>query len=497
MTDRARGTDGGRASVLVHYLRYLGGNIMVIAAGFVSFPIMTRLLDNHQFGVLGYYEAWLMVVSGLLKLGAQHAILRFYPHQGGRLALRRFRTDYLLVPLAISLLLWLACVAVVVVLLGRFPADELPIVWILLMTIPLLIWASFVESIMYALERSDISFWLKTVWRWSELAMVLVVIALIERSALGVFAARLVVLAIIVAWLTTWFLRWFRGRLARPTKPAVAAGLAFGLPMMLTELNTLLFGFADRILLRALTGDFTNVGIYTIGYGLAMAVAALMGRTLDEAFLPTALRRYKESGAVAVVELKRDMLDVWVLAVGLVSALLLCTGQELLIVLAGADKSASAPVFVAVALAMVWYSLFSVAQYGLLLQRRAMRFLVISMAATSFNLVLNVPLILIFGVSGAVAATLLSYAFLAAVQYWQCPAELRYLPSVVRLLAAAAFGPVILALLNLVGYFGAESNGARILVGAACVMVPALLLAAGDGHLRSNVRRLMAARAGS
>jgi O-antigen/teichoic acid export membrane protein len=484
----------GTTSVLIHYLRYLGGNLMVIAAGFVSFPVMTRLLDNHQFGILGYYEAWLLVIAGLLKLGAQHAILRFYPHQGGAIALRRFRTDYLLLPFALSLLLWLTCAASVVLTLDRFPADEQPILWVLILTLPLLIWASFVEAVMYALERSDISIWLKTVWRWSELALVLLTIAMIERSALGVFSARLVVLIVVAAWLTLWFRQWCRGRIARPSRAPVVAGLAFGVPMMFTELVSVLFGFADRILLRALTGSFSEVGIYTIGYGLAMAVAAIMGQTLSESFLPTALRIYKASGARAVVDLKRQMLDVWVLAVGLVSALLLCVGQDLLILLAGEDKAASAPVFVAIAIAMVWNSLFTIAQYGLLLQRRAVRVLVIMLAATLLNLMLNVPLILAWGVTGAVVATVLSYGFLALVQMWQCPAELRYLPPPVRLAGAALFAPIMLGLLIQVEYFGAVSPASRLLVGTLTVLLPALVLAALDRRLRTGIQQMLAAR---
>src|SRR5690348_4534377 len=76
-----------RPGVATHYVRYLGGNLLVMLASFVSFPLMARLLDNHEFGVLGYYETWLLVAVGVLKLGTQHAILRFYPHGGDEHAL--------------------------------------------------------------------------------------------------------------------------------------------------------------------------------------------------------------------------------------------------------------------------------------------------------------------------------------------------------------------------------------------------------------------------
>jgi O-antigen/teichoic acid export membrane protein len=490
VTSTAASTSG----IATHYVRYLGANVMVAAAGFVSFPVMTRLLDNHQFGLLGYYEALLLLVAGVLKLGTQHAILRFYPHRGDAAALQDFRSNHVLLPFGLSMLLWLACVAVVAVLVRRIAAEEQPILWLLMLTVPLVIWSSFVEAVMYALERSDITLWLKSAWRWGELALVLLTIAFIERSAVGVFAAKLAVIFVVATWLTTWFLRWQRGRTVAIKRPLLLSGLAFGVPMMFTELISLLFAMADRILLRALTGDFAQVGVYTIGYGLALALTAVLGQTLAQAFTPTAVRLFESQGPAAVVALKRDMLNLWTIVVALVSALLVTVGDDLLLVLAGPTKAASAPVFVAVALTLTWYSLISVAQYGLLLQRRATRFMVITLLAAVINIVLNVPLILALGVMGAVYATVLSYVFLSLMQLWQCPAELRYMPSLLRLGAATAFPALVALILYGSDFLGLQPPWARLLLGCATVGVLAVPLVWLDRELLHGVKRLMAQR---
>lgn len=483
-----------QSGIATHYLRYLGANLLVMAAGFVSFPVMTRLLDNHQFGILGYYEAWLLVGAGILKLGSQHAILRFYPHTGGRAALRQFRSNHVLMPFALSLFLWACCVLTVASLVERLPSAEQPVIWILLLTVPLTIWCSFVEALMYALERSDITLWLKSLWRWSELALVLTTIWLIERSAFGVLSAKFAVVAVVAVWLTFWFRRWFSGRVAAPSRPALAAGLAFGVPMMFNELNSLLFAFGDRILLRLLSGSLSDVGIYTIGYGLALSLTAVLGATLAQAFTPRAVRLYETVGPAAVVDLKRDMLNVWLIAVATATALLLSVGEDLLVALAGPAKAASGPVFVVIAISMVWYSLFDIAQYGLLLQRRALRFLLVSLSATLLNLGLNVPFIQAWGVMGAVAATVVGYAFLAAMQYAQCPRELRYLPAFWRLAAAVLFPLAMFALLQAVEFFGAGSAWTRLVVGTAVIGGSALALAACDRSLREGVRRMLGRR---
>src|SRR5688500_20366037 len=60
-----------RVSMGTHYLRYSTANALVLLAGLISFPALTRLLDNTQYGILGYYETWVMMAVAIAKLGAQ------------------------------------------------------------------------------------------------------------------------------------------------------------------------------------------------------------------------------------------------------------------------------------------------------------------------------------------------------------------------------------------------------------------------------------------
>lgn len=484
-----------RPGIATHYLRYLGSNVLVVAAGFVSFPIMARLLDNRQFGLLGYYEACLLLVAGVLKLGTQHVILRFYPHRGGPQALAHFRDHHVLAPFALTLLGWLLCAAIAAFVVLRLPAEERPLLGLLLLSAPVIIWCSLVESLMYALERSDITIWLKTLWRWGEVAFVLAALWWVQRSAASVLGAKLLVVLLVAAWLTWWYRRWSPRERAPRSRAPVLAGLAFGLPMMANELTSVLFGFADRLMLRGLTGDLHDVGVYTIGQGLAIAVSTVVGATLAQAFTPTAVRLYESRGAAAVVDLKRRMLDVWLLAVSVGSALLLCGGADFMRLMAGPDKAGSAPVFVTLALAMIWYSLLEIAQYGMLLQRRAARHFAITLSATVLKLALNIPLILQFGVMGAATASVASYAVLAWLQYRQCPAELRYLPPLRRLPLALGFPVACWLLLRAVDWFGVEQAVPRLAVAAAVVGLPALAWLAADAALRERIRGLFAPRA--
>ena len=48
-------------------------NVLVLAAGLVSFPITTRLLSSSEFGLLSFWESGLLVLVAILKLGASDA----------------------------------------------------------------------------------------------------------------------------------------------------------------------------------------------------------------------------------------------------------------------------------------------------------------------------------------------------------------------------------------------------------------------------------------
>lgn len=417
-----------RPGVATHYVRYLGGNLLVMLASFVSFPLMARLLDNHEFGVLGYYETWLLVAVGVLKLGTQHAILRFYPHGGDEHALARFGTNHLLVPLLLSLLLWLACLATMLAIDANHPLPERGVVFVVMMTIPVAIWCSFSEWVLLTLERSDLVVRLRVLWRWGEVAAVLLVVGLVDRSAHGAFLARLAASLAAGAWLWAWARRHVRFRLSMLDRGSVFAGFAFGLPMMVNEMINLLFAFADRVLLKHILGNFTAVGVYTIGYGLAVALSNVLHQALYQAFTPAAVRIYEGEGPAAIVALKREVLGVMIYPIGLATAWLLTAGSDLMITLAGEAKAASAPVFVVSCLAMAWFPLFDIGGYGLLLQKRSRRYLLVTGSAGLLNVLLNVALIPSMGVMGAVTATAISYVYLTIVHVYACPAELRALP---------------------------------------------------------------------
>ena len=181
---------GGKAGLGTHYRRYVTGSVMATLAGLVSFPIMTRLLDNAEYGIFGYYGTWILMAIAVGKLGAQHAIQRFYPHGGDprswshsrpTCSTCRWRCRSRLgrrLPAAGRLGLGVGAGAVGSVL------DRAGVA-------PIYVFTSLTETVMRVTEDSHQVMVTRVVWRWLELVFILGAVYYVQRSALAAYGGKL------------------------------------------------------------------------------------------------------------------------------------------------------------------------------------------------------------------------------------------------------------------------------------------------------------------
>ncbi|HEY5971327.1 MAG TPA: oligosaccharide flippase family protein, partial [Pseudoxanthomonas sp.] len=245
--------------IATHYLRYSISNGMVMLFGFISFPILTRFLDNTQFGILRYYDTLMLVGVAIIKLGSQHAIMRFYPYDGDARRVREFGTNIVLLPLLLCGMVWLLLAACLAMWSWLEEGAFSPLVWCAIVMMPMLAATGIIQMVIRASERSDVLMATRVIGRLLELMLVLGAVVLVQRSALAVYGGK------IVAWLAHWMFR--NVHIARDAidLQAVRSGLIYGLPLMAHELAFSILANVDRVLLKQLTGDFAMVGIYAIG----------------------------------------------------------------------------------------------------------------------------------------------------------------------------------------------------------------------------------------
>lgn len=457
-----------RAGIATHYLRYSFSNGIVMLAGFITFPILTRLLDNTQFGILRYYETMMLLGVAVCKLGAPHAIVRFYPYEGGLRKQRAFGTNLVVLPMALSITLWATVATALGVWAWTGNHAFSPLLWCALAMIPMLACINIIQSVVRAGERSDIVMATRISGRMAELVLVLAAVILVQQSAWAVFGGRIAAAVLLLSWLAYWMYRNVHAARVAVDWRAVRTGLVYGLPLMAHEIAFSMLANMDRVLLKHLTGDFAAVGIYAIGYSLAMQLNVFIDVTLSEAFNPAVTRAYESGGAVAVRALKERVLLPMTYAVVAIVGMLLVCGHDLLVALSGPSKAASGEVFVIVGMSVSLYAMFAIANYGLQLEKRTVAVLVITLGAALLNIGMNFLLIPRMGYMGAAWSTAISYGALCIAQFVICPKGLARLPDA----RSGTIALVSLALLLVVArgtdLFGLENTWARL--GTAAVL---------------------------
>ncbi len=468
-----------------HYLRYSGATIAMLIAGLVSFPVLTRLLDNTQFGILGYYDTWLMMAVTIIKLGGQHAILRMYPFGGDEARMTHFSTNLVFLPMLVSLGLWVLAVIVIAGVSGWGGLPMPPVFWCAVALVPMMVFTSQVEMTLRVSERSGVLTATRISWRWLELILVIGAVAAIQRSALSVYAGKIAAALVLLVFYAVWVRRHLRFSRRTLDFGAYRNSLRYGLPLVANELAAASLISIDRIMLKHLLGDFEVVGIFTIGCALAMQVGVIMNDPLWAAFNPVANRVHGIDGAAEVRALKtRVLLPVTYASVG-IGVAIWAVGHEALVMLAGTDKAASGPVFAWLGAMFALLPLLDVSGYGLLLQKRTMTVLTLTALAAALNISLNFLWIPTHGVMGAVYATVVSYALLSVSRCLLCPRELLKMPDPKSLLLAGAAAALFMMALQGAELFGLVAPWARVLMAATLWLLLYLLpVLALDQRLR-------------
>lgn len=476
------------SGIVTHYLRYSFSNAVVLLVGVVSFPVLTRVLDNTEFGILRYYDALLLLGVAVMKLGSQHTIIRFYPYDGDPAQLRSFGANMVMLPMLMSAAVWVLGAIALALWLQLTGSGLHPAFWCVVLIMPMLAANSIVQMVARARERSDIVMKTRVAGRLTELLLVMAAVLLVQASAAAAYTAKLVATLAMFAWFLDWMRRNVRIERSAVDLRAFRAGLVFGLPMMATELSDSILTNLDRVLLKEITGDFAIAGIYAIGYTLAMQVNMFISATLSEAFTPAVTRAYEVGGSGEVVALKARVLHPLTYAVAAVVALLLVSGQDLLVTLSGVDKAASGKVFVVVGISVSMYAWFDVASYGLLLKNRSLWMLGIMASAAALNVALNFVLVPRMGYVGAAWATTASYAALATLLLLACPKGLVKFASLRTILTALGCAALFVYVAQSSDLFGMDAAWQRLFVAALLFLAfYALPVLAMDAQLRRSL----------
>jgi O-antigen/teichoic acid export membrane protein len=304
----------------------------------------------------------------------------------------------------------------------------------------------------------------------------------VEGVVLGFIAGLL--LSACVAWK-----QWRGLRIGPWNTPLVKRLIAYGVPLALTIMLTLVLDVSDRFLLNWFLGS-KSVGAYASAYDLAQQSLGMLMGVVHLAAFPLALRAFEDKGLAAAQEqLRSNLLMLLVISVPATVGLMLLADNIAFVMLGAEFRADAGNIIRVVALAIFvggiksYYCDYCFQLGGQLTgQVRAV------MWAALANIVLNLWWIPLFGVLGAAYATLGGFGVGLGVSWYlgRKVFPLPRLPSDWYKVAGAALA-MGFALAPSLLWRGPLALFSQILIG--CIAFAACALLFNIGESRAALRR--------
>jgi len=396
--------------LFLHFGQFLGTGTFVLLLGFVTFPILTRLLTHEEYGLLGLVTNTIAFAVALAKGGISDSIVRFYRENA---TTPERLTLFTSTVLARGILLAGIVVAVYVFALPpinrlvgvdpRYLACYL-IMAVYLFARPLNI---IVMNFMRSLGAIFILNVFNTVMKVMEVAVAFALLLWLIGELYGYFLGIALVQIGAMVFFFGWLRKNHRFSITQVSGALTWDLLKFGFPLLLTELAYLLLSYADRYMIVAYHGQAV-LGVYNVGYNVPSYINDLVMFSLSYAIVPIYTELYAREGRQATETFLSRSLNYYFMAV-----IPLCFGyaavsRDALVTLASETYVEAADFSPIIMIGLVFLGLNYILYAGLYLEKKTGQILAIMLTAAAINVVANILLLPKHGATGAAIATLIA-----------------------------------------------------------------------------------------
>jgi O-antigen/teichoic acid export membrane protein len=434
-----------------HSAIYGASDVLPYLVNFLLLPVFTAFLSPIDYGAFGILSLFGVLTKIFFRMGLDSGFFRIYYELTSDRDRRVLATTLVASALGISALLFTACALVVEplgrLLLGDEIGKSLVIQWILLVAFDTFLNTfAFVPMNLFRIQGRPTAFTVMTLFRSFLNIGLKLWLVILGWGVTGVLLADAAASLLFVAAL---FPTLVRNLAPDFSWSMLSRAAAFGLPKVPHGLAHQVLNLSDRKLIEIFL-TLSESGLYHIGYTMGTGVKFFLS-AFELAWSPFVYAQLEKPDAPRTLARIATYAFAALSGFGLLNAIF---GRELLFLMARPEFHAAHPVIPVVVLAYALQGVFALTSIGIGISKKTRYFPMITVAAATANVVLNLFWIRRFGILGAAWSTVAGYALMAGLGFWlgnrhyPIPFEGRRLGTIV-VAAAAAFGLSALAPENL------------------------------------------------
>jgi O-antigen/teichoic acid export membrane protein len=365
-----------------------------------------------DYGILEILDLSMSLLGMFLNMGITAALLRCYAAATTDEDRRKTISSAFLFVIVTGALTFLAALAFVRPVSALLVGPEAPPKYLVIALSAFVLGyiANLPRSYLRALEASGTFVAVETGSLLLVLGLNILFIAVLRIGLIGILLSSLIVAGLQVPLHSAWMIRKTGFGL---NTVLLKKMLAFGAPLMFSNLAVFILNFADRFFLQQLR-SLDVVGVYAVGYKFGYMLNYLL---VQPFFVMWQSRMF-------IIHSRPDHPQIFARIFLLYSGLLTYAGlaisllsPEIVRLMVGPGFAESRHVIPLVVGAYIFYGMGLFTELGLFLTDKTSMIGMIGAGSAVLNLVLNYVLILRYGMIGAAWATLLSFAVMTCASY--------------------------------------------------------------------------------
>jgi O-antigen/teichoic acid export membrane protein len=401
----------------IQFGHFFSGSALSMLLGLLTFPILTRLLSQAEYGMLGIVTTTVSLAVVAAKGGLSDGIVRFLRDYNDDPERRIVFTSTVVVRgVILAAIVTAAYLLLIPHILPRMGVDNVFLSAFLVMALylftrPLNI---IVYNYLRALQHSLLYNAIGLAGRVAGVALALGLLVFFTHALWGYFLGLALAEAAVTVVLFTWLLRHYQLRIGTVSSALSWQLVRFGLPLLATELMYLLLRSGDRYLIQYYLGD-SAVGVYSVGYTLPSYINDLVMFSLSYAVVPIYVELFGKEGPAATSEFLGRALRYYIMGMIVLCAGFAAIATDLIVVLASDKYRESAAFSPWILLGLALLGATTILNAGLYLQKRTVQMLLIMAAGLIANFATNIALLPLLGVQGGAYATLVAGIVMAVL----------------------------------------------------------------------------------
>ena len=386
-----------------------------MAAGFISFPVLTRVFSVSEYGIMSLVTTTVFIAMAISKLGFPISIVRFYSEFKAKNLLDNFYSTFLISSFALGAVTTVAII-IVANIFGNYNTGE-NIISVMSIASILIFSGCVIDTItsfLRAEQKTKSYNFILVIQRYGSLGLGIFLIFYFIKGLYGFFVGQIIGSLTILGVLVFLLSKERKISLSKYSNNIIKESVKFGFPLVWSELGYLGLSHINRYLIQFYLGSL-SLGLFTAGYNLATYVTEVFMYSIDYAMAPICMSILVNKGEEETKKFLGKTFRFFVLIIVPVAFGFMGVGKDLLAFLASKKYGEANLILPYIIIGQLIHSSGNILNSGLFIKKKTQIMTMIVLVSCLLNIVANILLIPKFGILGAALATLISYTFYTIV----------------------------------------------------------------------------------